>query len=178
MILETERLILRPYRLADASSVHHYGSDPEVCRYTDFGPNTWDETLGFLQHATDPAQPNVDCAITLRDADEVVGGVGARIKPQGVYELGWVLRRDLWGRGIATEAARALTDHLLGLPGTTLILARCRPENLASARVMEKLGLTFIDLIKDDYEVRGSLVDSRLYACAAKPSASPSAHSV
>ena len=163
MILETERLVLRPYLLSDATAVHAYGSDPEVCRYTEFGPNTWDDTLGFLGTAIAPTNTTIDLAITVRGADEVVGGISAKPHPGGKYELGWVLRRDLWGRGVATEAAKALLAHVAALPGTTLVFARCRPENRASYRVMEKIGLRFAERVPREKEVRGEWVDSLFY---------------
>jgi ribosomal-protein-alanine N-acetyltransferase len=163
MILQTERLILRPYRLADASAVHAYGSDPEVCRYTEFGPNTWDDTLGFLQTASDTAQANIDLAITLREVGEVIGGIGARPNPGGRHEMGWVLRRDMWGHGIVTEAARVLLAHVSALPGATAVFARCRPQNVASMRIMEKIGMVFVERIDREKEFRGEWVDTLVY---------------
>ena len=163
MILETDRLILRPYDMSDADDVHAYGSDPEVCRYTDFGPNSPEDTAAFLASVTDPDHPDTDFAIVLRETGRVVGGVGARPKEDGRYELGWVLRRDLWGQGLMSEAARALVDHVLTLDGTSALYARCRPENGASARIMEKLGMRFVGRIENDREVRGEPVDSLVY---------------
>lgn len=167
MILETDRLILRPYAMSDAEDVHAYGSDPEVCRYTDFGPNSWDDTIAFLTAVTDPDHPAINLAIVLRETGRVVGGVGARPKEDGRYEFGWVLRRDLWGQGLVSEAARALADHVLTLAGATILCARCRPENLASARIMEKLGMDCVRRIEHDQEIRGEWVDSLLYEMAA-----------
>jgi ribosomal-protein-alanine N-acetyltransferase len=163
VILETERLILRPYRVSDATAVHRYGSDPEVCRYTEFGPNTWDDTLGFLQTAVRPIPPKIELAITLAGDDAVGGGVGAWPVAEGRWEMGWVLRRDLWGLGYATEAARAVFGAVAERGDVHTIFARCRPENPASARVMEKLGMRFVELIPRETEVRGEWVDSRIY---------------
>lgn len=163
MILETERLILRPYRVSDATAVHRYGSDPEVCLYTDFGPNTWDDTLGFLQTAVHPIPPKIELAVTVRDDDVVVGGTGAWPVAEGRWEMGWVLRRDLWGRGYATEATHAVLNAVAGRGDVHTVFARCRPENAASARVMEKLGMLFVELIPREKEVRGEWVDSRVY---------------
>lgn len=167
MILETDRLILRPYAMSDADEVHAYGSDPEVCRYTDFGPNSREDTIAFLTAVTDPDHPAIDFAIVLRETGRVVGGVGARPKEDGRYEFGWVLRRDQWGQGLVFEAAQALVAHVLTLDGVTTLCARCRPENLASARIMEKLGMEFVRRIERDQEVRGEWKDSLLYEMAA-----------
>ncbi len=163
MILETPRLVLRPFRVSDAPAVHVYGSDPVVTLYTDFGPNTWDDTLGYLQTATKPTPPTIELGVTLRDADEVVGAVHAHPVVEGKWEMGWVLRRDLWGQGLMTEAAGAVFDYLASQDDVEVIFARCRPENAASARVMEKLGMRYVETITRDREVRGEWVDSRVY---------------
>lgn len=164
MTLETDRLLLRPYRLSDAEAVHGYGSDPEVCRYTDFGPNTWGDTLAFLQDAVHPIPPKIEMGITLRGDDTVVGGVAAFPVAMGRWEMGWVLRRDLWGRGYATEATKAVFDAVAARGDVSMIAARCRPENAASARVMEKIGMRFLELIPRERKVRGEWVDARVYA--------------
>jgi RimJ/RimL family protein N-acetyltransferase len=114
MILTTDRLILRPFRASDFDDVHAYASDPEVTRYTSFGPNTPDETRDFLARSeaetAEPTSHHYNFAITLRGADNALGGVGFRVD-QPVHraaEMGYVLHRDHWGRGIVTEAAEAL----------------------------------------------------------------------
>ncbi len=163
MILETERLVLRPYRISDATAVHAYGSDPEVCRYTDFGPNTWDDTLAFLQTAVNPIPPKIELAITIRGDDAAAGGLGAWPVAEGRWEMGWVLRRDAWGKGYATEATRAVFGEVAARGDVHTIFARCRPENLASARVMEKLGMRYVELIPRESHVRGEWVDSHVY---------------
>ena len=94
-----------------------------------------------------PIPPKIELAVTVRDDDEVVGGVGAWPVADGRWEMGWVLRRDLWGRGYATEATSALFDAVAGRGDVHTIFARCRPENAASARVMEKLGMRYVELI-------------------------------
>jgi len=171
MILETDRLILRPYRFMDAEAIHRYGSDPEVCRYTNFGPNTWEDTIQFVNRASDSSRPEIELAITLRGDDTVVGGVGAFAAHHGSMadhphdrEMGWILRRDLWGRGIATEAAEALLDALRTAGDVAHVYARCRPQNAASARVMQKIGMRQRARVFRDYETKGAWVDSLLFS--------------
>lgn len=174
MIIETERLWLRQVRETDADAVHLYASDPEVCLYTDWGPNTWQDTAEFVaMAAAHPEGSLANLAITLKgDPVVVVGGVSAHT-PRGeepderphVREVGWVLRRDLWGQGIVTEALRGMIDHLLlTAPEVTRLEARCRPENARSERVMQRLGMTFQFHLDQDYRVREQWVDSVLYA--------------
>jgi len=155
--------MLRPFRVSDAPAVHEYGSDPVVTEHTDFGPNTWDDTLGYLQTATKPTPPTIELGITLRGDDTVVGAVHAHPEAPGTWEMGWVLRRDLWGQGIMTEAAGAVFDYLASQDDVAVIFARCRPANVASAKVMEKLGMRYVETIARDREVGGEWFDSRVY---------------
>lgn len=163
MIVETERLLLRPYRLADATAIHRYGSDPEVSRYTEYGPNTWEDTLRFLETAVRPIPPRIQLGVTLRGDDAVVGGVGAWPIAEGRWEMGWGLRRDLWGHGYATEAMRAIFDVVAGRGDVHTIVARCRPENAASARVMEKLGMRLVEVLPRDKQIGGEWMDTAIH---------------
>src|SRR5712692_9073399 len=107
MNIETERLVLRPFRAADFDDVHAYASDPEVTRYTSFGPNTPAETREFLARCKAETDDELRCsysfAMTMLGADRVVGGIGFTIdRPiRRAAELGYVLHRDFWGGGIA-----------------------------------------------------------------------------
>jgi RimJ/RimL family protein N-acetyltransferase len=107
--------------------------------------------------------PKIELAITLAGADAVVGSVGAWPVAEGRWEMGWVLHRDLWGQGYATEAARAVFESVAARGDVHTIFARCRPENPASARVMGKLGMRFVELIPREKQVRGEWVDSQVY---------------
>ncbi|WP_425557930.1 GNAT family N-acetyltransferase [Demequina sediminis] len=73
MTLETARLLLRPFAREDAGDVHVYASDPAVCRFTDWGPNSLEDTQGWLEEAVAAGVPS-HWAITLRD--DAVGTAG------------------------------------------------------------------------------------------------------
>lgn len=180
MKVETARLLLRPFTGDDAENVHVYASDPAVCRFTDWGPNTREMTEAWVAEAASVGAP-AHWAITLKDdavgtagripAGTVVGGVGVYGKDRApmdetpdVRELGWVVRRDLWGRGIATEAVRAVIDALIDSGDITEVHARCRPEHKASAKVMAHLGLAHVKRIENDIERDGRVMHSDLYA--------------
>jgi len=180
MTVETARLLLRPFTADDAADVHVYASDPAVCRFTEWGPNSEDDTREWVERAAEAGLP-AQWAITLRDdavgaagripAGTVVGGVGVYGEGRGpldstpgIRELGWVVRRDLWGRGIATEAVRAVIDALLEEDGLEQLHARCRPEHKASAKVMAHLGLSLVRRIENDVERDGQWMHSDLYA--------------
>lgn len=179
MDVVSERLVLRPFAKGDVADVHAYASDPAVCFFTDWGPNTLEETQAFVAQAVASGAP-LNVAVTLGQdllgasgtvaAGTVIGGLSAFGALRGpvadsptTRELGWVIRRDLWGQRIATEAVEAFVDWLVAEHGIREFTARCRPQNRSSSRVMEHIGMTYMQRIPDDVIVRGESADSEIY---------------
>ena len=173
MQLETERLILREFRADDFDVVHAYGSDPAVVRFMPWGPNTPEETREFLQRkfdeqATDP-RPSFDMVVVERVSGQVLGSVGLRLnagRTQGV--LGYCYARHAWGRGIATEAARAMLRFGFEELGLHRIHATCDAQNIGSARVLEKIGMRREGHRIEDIYQRGRWRDTLAYAILAR----------
>lgn len=166
----TERLLLRDFTVEDAPAVHRYGSNPEVVRYMPWGPNTWKDTEDFLKlkledQRTDPRR-RFDLAVTLASSGELIGACGLYVisteRRQGA--IGYVYRRDVWGRGYATEAARALVALGFEKLGMHRIFSYVDVDNAASARVLEKAGMQREGLVRHDVQMRGEWRDSYLYA--------------
>ncbi len=171
--LETSRLILREYATGDFAAVHVYASDPEVTRWTVFGPNTEDDTRSFLQQArafrAERPRRIFDLAVTLSDDGRLIGGCGLRrTDVAGEAFIGYVLRRDAWGRGYATEAARTLLTFGFEGLGLRRIFADCHPTNAASWRVMEKLGMRREGHFREAKLVKGEWWDTYVYAMLAR----------
>lgn len=145
-VLETSRLMLREFVVEDADGLARVLSDPEtmrfypaafdradveqwigrnMSRYTDHGFGLW--------------------AMILKSTDEVIGDCGLtlqNVEGTDEMEIGYHVRRDLWRRGYATEAARACRDLGFGRFRAERLISLIRPENLASQRVAEKNGMT------------------------------------
>jgi [ribosomal protein S5]-alanine N-acetyltransferase len=170
MILTTERLILRPFRASDYADVHDYAADPQVTRYTSFGPNSPEETRDFLSRSDAEAKSDprhhFNFAITLRDADRAIGGAGFVIDHplHRAAEMGYVLHRGHWGRGIATEAAEAVVRYAMATVGLHRIVARCHPENTASAGVMRKIGMQYEGRQREVMWMKGAWWDFLVYS--------------
>lgn len=166
----TERLVLRDLTMDDAPAVHRYGSDPEVVRYMPWGPNTWADTQDFLERKLDDqrADPRrgFDLAVTLASSGELIGACGITIISTERLQaaMGYAYRRDIWGRGYATEAARALVAFGFEQLGMHRICAYCDVDNIASARVLEKTGMQREGLVRHDAFMHGQWRDSYLYA--------------
>lgn len=171
--IETERLILRDFRLEDTEAVHAYGSDPEVTTYMPWGPNSPQDTAAFMARALErqATWPRLDLglAIELKAEGGVVGSIALHLRdiPNATVELGYVLRRDLWGRGLVSEAAEALVALGFGL-GLHRIVAACDVRNVGSYRVMEKLGMRREGLLRQDRRLRGAWRDTYVYALLAE----------
>ncbi|MDD9933055.1 MAG: GNAT family N-acetyltransferase [Myxococcales bacterium] len=144
--LESSRLILRPPGQEDAPAIFDgYARDPEVVRYL-----TWPvhRDLGDTRAFLDSAErdwtrgKSFTWALTERGDDTCLGMVGFR--PEGFRgDMGYVLRRDRWGRGYMSEAAGRLLDWLKAQPELYRVSAVCDVDNHASARVMEKIGMQY-----------------------------------
>lgn len=171
--IRTARLVLRDLDASDHAAVHRFAADPEVVRFMDWGPNTPDETTAFLDLVTAAATavPRTRWALAVvRAADDLVIGTCELHVEDPVHRrgsMGYTLARDAWGHGYATEAAAAVLA--LGLDRLRLhkVSATCDPANAGSARVLEKIGMTFTAVLEDHFRVRGEWRDRQLYEALA-----------
>lgn len=146
-LLTTGRLLLRPFALSDAPDVQRLAGAREIADTTLNVPHPYadgmaEEWIG--SHEAGYAEGSLAIyAVVHRPAEELLGAVGLVIDPQNALaELGYWIGVLYWGRGYATEAARALIDFGFGQLGLNRIQARHLLRNPASGRVMEKLGMT------------------------------------
>jgi [ribosomal protein S5]-alanine N-acetyltransferase len=145
-ILETSRLILREFVTEDVDALARVLSDPETMRFypVPFDRAAVDQWIGRnMSRYTDHGFGL--WAMILKSSDEVVGDCGITLQNvdgKDGMEIGYHVRRDLWGRGLATEAARACRDLGFSRFGAEHLISLIRPENTASCRVAEKNGMT------------------------------------
>ncbi len=139
-LLQTPRLVLRPIALADGPAIHAYMSDPVVTRWLPEGPLDAAQAQAFARKNAGRSARAV--AVVERESDALVGHmVFHPWFARATHEVGWAISPGRQGRGYATEAARALLDFAFGTLGCHRVVATCQPENGASWRVMEKLGM-------------------------------------
>jgi RimJ/RimL family protein N-acetyltransferase len=146
----TERLQLRRWRPTDREPFAALNADPEVVRYVRDGrPMTRAESDALLD-AIDAhwAQHGFGlwCAAPREDPDACLGFVGLAVPSflpsvMPAVEVGWRLARSAWGRGLATEGARASLDHAFGELALESVISVIDPGNERSVRVAEKLGM-------------------------------------
>jgi RimJ/RimL family protein N-acetyltransferase len=150
-VLETARLLLRPVRLSDAEPMfEEYASDPAVTRFLLWRPQTSVEGVrDFLCGALERAAAGAEAhwVLTRRGEDRPLGAIGC--VGQGFRaELGYVLGRAYWNRGYMSEALGAVVAWSLALGSLHRVWAVCDVENLASARVLEKSGMSREGLLR------------------------------
>jgi [ribosomal protein S5]-alanine N-acetyltransferase len=169
-LIETERLALRPPRLDDAKAIFtSYATDEEVARYVRWRPHTSaSETEEFLRRAVAFVEDGsrLTWVLTRRGDDAPLGMI--ELRPQGhKASAGYVLARPFWGKGYMTEALRAVTDYAFNDPGMYRVWAVCDVDNVASARVMEKAGMSFEGILRR-YQIHPNIGpeprDARCYA--------------
>lgn len=142
--IESERLLVRMFRLSDLPDVHDYAADPSVTNFLRWGPNDETETLAFLEgaiaRARAPASRDFDLALVERRSGQVCGGIGLHGRTPHRVEVGYVLARRAWGQGFATEAVRAVLPFAAEGLGAVEAFALVLPANGASVRVVERCG--------------------------------------
>jgi [ribosomal protein S5]-alanine N-acetyltransferase len=168
--IETERLLLRRMRLDDAEAMFAYASDPEVTRYVPWDTHrSIEDSESFLTFAIEGYERGDfgGWGVVLKDSGVFIGtcGLDAGYAPEHARaELGYVLSREHWGKGLMPEAVRAVIRFGFGRIGLNRIEARCIAENTASARVMEKAGMTYEGTLREREFIKGAYRDMKLYS--------------
>jgi RimJ/RimL family protein N-acetyltransferase len=130
--------MLRPLTAHDVDLLFELNSDSEVMQYVTGQPSTLDEVRSEVADALGCRWIAIE-----RASDEAMGWVGAIPSEDGrEYDVGWRLRREVWGRGLATEAAIALIDGLFKA-GASRVFAQTMAVNERSRAVMRRCGLQY-----------------------------------
>src|SRR5262249_31533933 len=144
--METSRLVLRPVAKSDASDIFlGYASDVEATRFMTYPRHrSAEESHQFVRRCAacwkdGSAYP---WAILARSTGKFSGVIELRIAPPKA-DFGYILCRPCWGLGYATEAATAIVSWAIGQAKIYRVWATCHPDNVRSARVLEKSGLKF-----------------------------------
>lgn len=169
MRLTTPRLVLREIGQADFEDLFAMYSDAESRRF-EGGPVTLAEMHArfdqVLQDAKKIHRTHFRFALTLTGQDRLVGWVKLELANASIreYETGWAVKRELWGRGYATEAAREVLRFGFRHLHAHRIIAFCHDQNQASFRVMEKLGMRREAWLRETRWLEGGWSNELLYA--------------
>jgi ribosomal-protein-alanine N-acetyltransferase len=151
-MLETERLILRRFTENDTDAVFALRSDAAMMRFIR-EPQNRQESVNWLQLISGLWETDKIgfCAVVEKASGALIGWCGLwRLQETGETEIGYAIAPQFWGAGLGSEAARAFVAYGFETLKLEKIVAVAAPENTASRRVMEKLGMTF-DYIGEFY---------------------------
>ncbi len=158
--------MLRPIEEDDWPAVHAWASQDRVCRYQSWGPNTTEQTREFVEEAAKAWASRIRTrfvyAITL--GGRVVGNCELKLRSRDQGEISYALHPDYWGRGLATAAACQLVRIGFDEHNLHRIFATCDPRNLASAAVLQRLGMSYEGRMRETALIRDGWRDSDLYS--------------
>lgn len=168
-ILETGRLVLRPWVVGDAAELYRYASNPRVGPIAGWPPHESVEQSREIIEAVFSAPETY--AVVLRETGLPIGCVGLLFGETGNVpltadeaEVGYWVGVPYWGRGLIPEAVRELCRHAFADLSLSALWGTCGADNPNSARVLEKCGFTFVRLEHDvPVELMGDIRDERVY---------------
>lgn len=153
ILLETDRLILREFVEEDAKHIYKMHNDPEVMKYIPHKEPLnvpMEQCEKFITHFIDiyKKQPGYGLyAATIKDTGEFIGW--NEINPldgTDEVEIGYRYLKEFWGHGYATEASKALVTHGFTTLGLDKLVGVAMPDNKASTRVLEKIGMEYVEM--------------------------------
>jgi len=167
--LETERLILRRLTADDAEDIFAYASDPEVTRYLIWEPHqSLADSRAFIAAAVGRYEAGIVApwGIELKREKKIIGTCDYISLSVGHEraEIGYALSRTYWGQGLMSEAVRKIIAFGFEVKGFNRIQAVCETTNIASARVMEKVGMSFEGILRQYLIQRKTPRDVKMYA--------------
>lgn len=170
MNLQTPRLVLREHQPRDLEALLAYTRDPALYRYEGVLVPPEVETRAYLYRALD-AQAETPrhyylFAITIHPHDRPVGRIKLKLNNMAVreWEIGWSLQHESWGQGYTSEAARAVLGFAFDELKAHRVIAFCNANNLASARVMQKIGMQQDGCLREALWWNESWADELVYS--------------
>ena len=167
--LRTERLVLRPFEMRDATDVQGLAGDPAIADTTLLIPHPYEDGMAETWIATHGAQcedgQGYNFAIALSAADELLGAISLGVDAKyGKAELGYWIGQPYWGQGYCTEAAREVLRFGFSDLQLRRVYAFCFARNLASARVLQKIGMQHEGCLRQDVRRWEEYEDLEIYA--------------
>jgi RimJ/RimL family protein N-acetyltransferase len=162
-IIETNRLLFREFTEEDAPLLYNLNLDPEVIRYTLDPISDVAHAAKILREVILPQYKHYGhgrWAVFLKDQNEFIGWCGLKYLDElNEVDLGYRYMKKYWAKGYATEAAKASLDYGFNVVNLERIVGRALPGNIASIKVLEKCGMSYIGqqvvqgLLHETYEL-------------------------
>ena len=166
-VLESERLLLRPFVRADITSEYlGWLNDPVVTRFSNQRFRRHDQPSAEAFLASFEGQPSHFLSVRLRGDDRAIGTMTAHVSPHhGTADIGILLgAREIWGRGYGLECWSLLLDWLIGAAGIRKVTAGTTSVNHGMLQIMERSGMHHEATRRAQELIEGQLVDILYYA--------------
>jgi len=166
----TERLSIRRLEPRDAEAVFQYRSDPIISRYQNWEPESVAEIQNFIagldENCVDTPGRWYQLALCVRSSGELAGdcGIHAQVHDPRQVEIGITLAREFRGRGLATEALRAILGYLFTTLGKHRVFGSVDPRNASSLALLERVGMRREAHFVESLWFKGAWADDVIYA--------------
>jgi ribosomal-protein-alanine N-acetyltransferase len=164
--IETERLILRPFREADIQDIFAYASDDQVAKYVTWNVHrTIEDSKAFFEKIkewTNAEEGKIFFifAMELKSSTKVIGTIDFKQPHILCGQIDYAMSSKYWNQGLMAEAALAVKNWSLDkYPKIVRIQALCLSDNVGSRRVMEKIGMEFECIRRKSFIIKGEAVD-------------------
>jgi len=166
--IESERIKFTQMRVENTNAIHVMASDPEVSQYIGWPlTKTSEETLDYVNEMLRREEAGTFKYANIVDKQfgRVIGNVMLFGHDQGARhaEIGYVIDKSLWGKGLGTEVIQLVMDHAFGPMGLRKLHARVVSENIGSAKILEKNNFAVEGLQKDYFCINNKLMDCIWY---------------
>lgn len=168
-VLETPRFQLRKLSVSDAEDFFEFASDDALTEHVAWEVHrSLEDTRTFLSAVEQRCESRIsyNWAIVERASGKVIGRVSMFEvdEDNDIAEIGYAVGRAHWGQGVATEAGKELIKFGFEDMGLNRIEARCNSENFPSEKVMQRLGMTFEGIIREELKIRNEYKSQKLYS--------------
>lgn len=150
--IETERLLLREYVLGDAEDLAKICNNYNIYKYTSNIPYPYEKqnAISYITYLKEnPESKNYVFAITDKNSSTLYGSISIGVNKSNIGEIGYLVGEEYWGKGIATEATKAIIEYGFNYLNLHKLFARHLEENTASGKVMQKSGMFYEGILKD-----------------------------
>ncbi|MGG4482794.1 GNAT family N-acetyltransferase [Paenibacillus sp. 7516] len=166
---ETERLLLRRLTLDDTEDYYAFASDPRVSEQSLWNCHeTVDDSVQYIQRALDNYEKKSVYlwGFVRKDTGRLIGrgGIFHFNELMQSAELGYAIASTEWNKGIAAEAMQPIVHYCFQELDCNRLEGRCNAGNIGSARVMEKLGMSYEGLLRKQLKIKGVFTDQKLYS--------------
>jgi [ribosomal protein S5]-alanine N-acetyltransferase len=168
-ILTTKRLTLRDIKLDDANDIYYYASNYDVSKFMVWNRHkSIEDTFNFINLTIEnyTNESYFDWAIVLKENNKVIGTCGFPNYRNKIHytDIGYVISKDYWNRGITTEAVNKIIEFAFKELNVIRIQAMCQIENLSSENLMKKIGMSCEGILKKYLLKNDKYYDMKLYA--------------